>query len=64
MQMVLHKASFTFEKMSRIEDGKVVGNEARSVFDLAVFDPGRLVFCAQPEIHAEGQTPAQCILHL
>jgi len=54
VQMVLHKASFTFEKMSRIEDGKVVGNEARSVFDLAVFDTGRLVFCAKPEINADG----------
>lgn len=54
VQMVLHNASFTFEKMSRIDDGKVVGNEARSVFDLAVFDTGRLVFCAKPEINADG----------
>ena len=54
VQMVLQGASFTFKKMSQIEAGKVVGNEARSVFDLAVFDTGRLVFCAKPEVNAEG----------
>jgi Pyruvate/2-oxoacid:ferredoxin oxidoreductase gamma subunit len=56
VKMVLHGASFTFKKMSQIEDGKVVGNEARSVFDLAVFDTGRLVFCAKPEVNADGYT--------
>ena len=33
---------------------KVIGSEHRSVFDLAVFDKGRLVFCAKPEVSADG----------
>jgi hypothetical protein len=54
VKMVLHGAAFKFKKMSRIFDDKVVGIEDRSVFDLAVLDTGRLVFCAQPEVDAAG----------
>jgi putative DNA primase/helicase len=54
VQMVLRDASFTFDKHNKLDPRKVVGSEPRSVFDLAVFDKGRLVFCAKPEIDVEG----------
>ena len=54
VEMVNKGLSFSFKKMSRLVQGKVTGIEARSVFDLAVLDTGRLVFCAQPDIQAEG----------
>jgi putative DNA primase/helicase len=54
VQIVLHDASFTFERRSRDYPHKVLGSEHRSVFDLAVFDKGRLVFCAKPEVNLEG----------
>lgn len=49
VQMVLKGLSFTFDKVSK-NDGVVVGKEDRSLFDLAVMDTGRLVFCAKPEL--------------
>lgn len=48
VQMVNTGLSFRFEKKSKIDRTKTVGIEARSVFDLAVFDTGRLVFCSKP----------------
>ena len=54
VQMVLHDTSFTFERRSRSDAKKVVGVEHRSVFDLAVFDKGRLVFCSKPEVNIDG----------
>lgn len=48
VQMVNTGLSFRFEKKSKIDRTKTVGVEARSVFDLAVFDTGRLVFCSKP----------------
>lgn len=54
VKMVLHGAAFKYHKLSKLDEGKVVGIEDRSVFDLAVFDTGRLVFCAKPEVLAEG----------
>ena len=54
VQMVLHDASFTFERRSRSDRQKVIGSEHRSVFDLAVFDKGRLVFCAKPDVSSDG----------
>ena len=54
VQMVLHDRSFTFERRSRADPQKVIGSEHRSVFDLAVFDKGRLVFCAKPDVIADG----------
>ena len=48
VEMVNRGLSFDFKKHSRTS-GAVVGVEHRGVFDLAVFDTGRLVFCAQPD---------------
>ena len=48
VEMVNRGLSFDFKKHSRIS-GAVVGIEHRGLFDLAVFDTGRLVFCAQPD---------------
>jgi len=48
VEMVNRGLSFRFEKKSRIDRAKTVGIEARSVFDLSVFDTGRLVFCSRP----------------
>jgi predicted P-loop ATPase len=48
--------AFRFNKMSRVHADQVVGVENRTLFDLAVFDTGRLVFCAQPDIQAPGYT--------
>ncbi len=52
VEMVNRGLSFAFEKLSRSPKtkGKVIGIEHRSLFDLAVFDTGRLVFCAQPDV--------------
>ena len=49
VEMVNRGLSFDFKKRSR-STGEVVGIDHRSVFDLAVFDTGRLVFCAQPDV--------------
>jgi hypothetical protein len=49
VHMVLKGLSFTFDKVSK-NDGIIVGKEDRSLFDLAVMDTGRLVFCAKPEV--------------
>ena len=49
VEMVNHDLSFDFKKHSRTT-GAVVGIEHRGLFDLAVFNVGRLVFCAQPDI--------------
>lgn len=54
IEMVNKGLSFPFKKQSRLEPGRVVGIESRSVFDLAVFDTGRLVFCAKPEVQIDG----------
>ena len=54
VQMVLHDCSFTFGRRSRADPQKVIGSEHRSVFDLAVFDKGRLVFCAKPDVSSDG----------
>jgi hypothetical protein len=49
VEMVNRGLSFPYEKHSRTT-GDVVGIEHRSVFDLAVFDTGRIVFCAEPDV--------------
>ena len=56
VEIVNKGLSFAFEKKSRITPDKTVGIEARSVFDLAVFDTGRIVFCSEPEIEVPGYT--------
>ena len=52
VEMVNRGLSFPFEKLSRSSKmpGKVVGIEHRGLFDLAVFDTGRLIFCARPDV--------------
>jgi hypothetical protein len=54
VEMVNRGLSFPFHKLSRSPKtkGKVVGIEHRGLFDLAVFDTGRLVFCARPDVSA------------
>ena len=50
VEMVNKGISFQYKKHSRIDPDRVVGIESRSVFDLAVFDTGRLVFTARPNV--------------
>jgi hypothetical protein len=50
VQMVVKGLSFRFEKHSRANPEQVVGIESRTVFDLAVWDTGRLVFCSRPQL--------------
>jgi hypothetical protein len=57
VNMVLKNLSFTFDKVGK-DDGVVVGKEDRSLFDLAVMDTGRLVFCAKPEVVSWGHVVA------
>jgi hypothetical protein len=56
VEMVIKGVSFQYKKHSRIDPNKVVGIESRSVFDLAVFDTGRLVFTAKPTVLIDGYT--------
>lgn len=50
VQMVLQGKSFPSPRYSRHNPGTVIGYARRSVFDLAVLDPGRLVFCSPPTL--------------
>jgi len=50
VEMVLHGKSFLSPRYSRRSPGTVIGDARRSVFDLAVLDPGRLVFCSPPKL--------------
>lgn len=52
VEMVLKDLSFTFSKHSSKDCEVVTGLEQRSLFDLAVFDAGRLVFCSKPSLGA------------
>ena len=53
VQMQLTGLSFPCPRYSK-QTGEVIGSEARTVIDLAVWVPGRLVFCSQPFVSAEG----------
>ncbi|XOY55995.1 MAG: VapE domain-containing protein [Rhodobacterales bacterium] len=57
VEMQLHNLCFASPRYSRT-DGTVIGNEPRTVIDLAVFVLGRLVFTAQPILNAEGYVVA------
>ena len=57
VEIQLHDLCFASPRYSR-EDGSVIGHEARTVLDLAVFVLGRLVFTAQPILNAEGYVVA------
>jgi hypothetical protein len=50
--------SFASPRYSRIVPGKVVGHQHRTVVDLAVWDTGRLVFCARPDVQAPNYSAA------
>ena len=53
VQMQLHDLSFNSPRYSKDTVG-VIGHEARTVIDLAVWVPGRLVFCSKPDLRADG----------
>jgi predicted P-loop ATPase len=53
VEMQLKGLSFTSPRHDK-ETGSVIGSEARTVMDLAVWVPGRLVFCSKPEVRSEG----------
>ena len=53
VQMQLRGLSFRSPCYSK-ETGEVIRHEARTVIDLAVWVPGRLVFCSRPDVRAEG----------
>lgn len=53
VHMQLIGASFPSPRFSR-DKGNVIGSEPRTVIDIAVWAPGRLVFCSRPEVLAEG----------
>lgn len=59
IDMVLKGLSFKTPRVSRTT-GEVIGHEARTLFDLAVWLPGRIVFNARPELGKgmEGYTVA------
>ncbi len=50
VEMLLKELSFPSPRHSRIEPGKVIGHAQRTVFDTAVWVPGRLIFCAKPDV--------------
>lgn len=56
--MVNAGLSFASPRYSRTEPGKVVGHQQRTVIDLAVWDTGRLVFCARPDVQVPGYSVA------
>jgi hypothetical protein len=65
IDMVRKGLSFNSPRYSRVTGG-VIGHEARTVFDMAVWVPGRIVFNAKPEL-GEGMdgyavAPAQIAL--
>jgi predicted P-loop ATPase len=56
--MVTAGLSFVSPRYSRSEPGKVVGHQQRTVVDLSVWDTGRLVFCARPDVQMPGYSVA------
>jgi hypothetical protein len=50
VEMVLKGLSFPSPRHSRTVPGKVIGHAQRTVFDTAVWVPGRLIFCAKPDV--------------
>ena len=53
VNMQLQELSFPSPRFSK-ETEQVIGHEQRTVIDLAVWLPGRLVFCSKPTVSAEG----------
>jgi hypothetical protein len=52
VQMQLQELSFPSPRYSKGTE-QVIGHEARTVIDLAVWVPGRLVFCSKPHVASE-----------
>ncbi|WP_445809434.1 primase-helicase family protein [Yoonia sp.] len=52
VQMQLQDLSFPSPRYSN-ETGEVIGHEARTVIDLAVWVSGRLVFCSEPDVQID-----------
>lgn len=50
VEMVLQGLAFQSPRYSRTEPGKVIGHEWRTVVDLSVWVPGRIVFNARPQL--------------
>jgi len=53
VNMQLQELSFPSPRYSK-ETKQVIGHEQRTVIDLAVWLPGRLVFCSKPTVWGEG----------
>lgn len=53
VEMQLQGLSFPSPRHHK-ETGAVIGSDARTVIDLAVWLPGRLVFCSRPEVLIDG----------
>lgn len=53
VQMQLNSLSFPCPRYSK-ETGEVIASQARTVIDLAVWVPGRLVFCSRPSVSGDG----------
>lgn len=53
VQMQLQGLSFPSPRHDKAT-GAVIGSEARTLIDLAVWLPGRLVFCSRPDVAVEG----------
>ena len=57
IEMVLQGLAFQSPRYSRLEQGKIIGHAYRTVVDTAVWVPGRLIFCAKPDVRgAPGYT--------
>jgi hypothetical protein len=52
VEMTMHGADFASPNRSR-STGEIISSTRKSVFDLAVFDTARIVFCAQPIVKSE-----------
>lgn len=50
VEMVRQGLAFQSPRYSRKEPDKVIGHSYRTVIDTAVWVPGRLVFCAKPDV--------------
>ena len=52
VEMTMHGADFASPNYSR-STGEIISSTRKSVFDLAVFDAGRIVFCAKPIVKGD-----------
>ncbi|WP_431299065.1 DNA primase family protein [Tabrizicola sp. BL-A-41-H6] len=50
IEAVLKGLAFDSPRLSRLDPGRVIGHAKRTLFDTAVWVPGRLIFCAKPDV--------------